>query len=127
LLDGFVAELAEHGGGHESLGQRLHHQTAAQLLHDHHHIDRALAQAAILLGHGEGRQAQLGQLVPDLAREAALFGNALAALEGIALVHPAGHGIAQLLLVVGKIEIHICLLLPKRVREAHHHIQRSSI
>ncbi|MPN64328.1 hypothetical protein SDC9_212100 [bioreactor metagenome] len=67
-----------------------------------------------MLGHREGRQAQFGQLVPDLAREAALPGNALAALKGIALVHPAGHGIAQLLLVVGKIEIHICLLPPGR-------------
>jgi hypothetical protein len=27
-------------------------------------------------------------------------------LEGVGLVHPAAHGIAQLLLVVGKIEIH---------------------
>jgi hypothetical protein len=99
--------VREHGAGDEGLRQGLEHDAAAQLFHHHHGVDGALAQAAVLFGHCEGGQAQLGQLAVGGAVEAAGGDDGAAALEVVALVHPLAHGVAQLLLVVGKIEIHV--------------------
>jgi hypothetical protein len=81
-------------------------QAAAQFFHHHHRLDRAEAHAAMGFGHGQAGQAQFGQFVVDGARGAAGLGQRMAALEGKALVHPAGHGVAQRELVVGEFEVH---------------------
>ena len=105
-LHGIGGVLREHAGRYEGLRQRLQNDAAAQFLHGHHGVDGALAQAAVGLGHGQGRQAQTGQFAPGRAVEAARGHDGAAALEGVALVHPLAHGVAQGLLVVGKIEVH---------------------
>jgi hypothetical protein len=108
-------QLAEQTPADQRLRQGFEHQAAAQLLHDHHGLHRPQAEAALVLGHGQAREAQLGEFGPGLARKAAAFHDGAAAFKAVALVHPAGHGLAQLLLVVGKIEIHGASFQPSRV------------
>eukprot|EP01035_Chromulina_nebulosa_P059246 gene59246-81119_t len=54
-----------------------------------------------------GRETQLGQFAPGRAVKTASGHGSAAALERVALVHPLAHGVAQLFLVVRKIEIHV--------------------
>src|SRR5690606_34852004 len=56
-------------------------------------------------------EAQLGQFAPGGAVKTACGHGGAAALERVALVHPLAHGVAQLFLVVRKIEIHVSLLV----------------
>jgi hypothetical protein len=97
---------ADHAAGDQGLRQRLEHDAAAQLFHHHHALDRAHAQAAVVFADVQARQAQLGQFVVGVAVKAARRDDGAAALEVVALVHPLAHRVAQLFLVVGKIEIH---------------------
>jgi hypothetical protein len=87
-------------------GERRVDQAAAEFLHHHHRLDRAEAHAAVRLGDRQAVQAQFGQFAHHLAGGAARLGDAVAALEGEALVDPARDEVAQGVLVVGEIEIH---------------------
>src|SRR5690606_22746728 len=57
---------AEDGGGEDGLGREL----SAERLEDLREIEEAEAHAAEVLGNGEGREAELGHLGEELAREA---------------------------------------------------------
>ena len=103
---GGVGVVGNHRTGNERLVERLEHDAAAQLFHHHHAFGRAHAQAAIVFGHIEAAQAELGQFIPGSAVKAACFFGGAATVEAVALVHPFAHGVAQLFLVVRKIEIH---------------------
>jgi hypothetical protein len=98
-------------GDQRTLCQRGVDQAAAQFFHHHHRLDRTEAHAAMRVGHGQRRQAQLGQLAVDLARAATGLCNAVPALERKTFVDPAGHRVAQRNLVVGKIKVHVSVLL----------------
>jgi len=82
------------------LRQRLQHDAAAQLFHHHHALDRAHAHTALVVGHVQATQAQLGQLGVRLTRKATCLFDCAAALKGVALVHPFAHRVAKLFLVV---------------------------
>ena len=72
------------------------HQAAAELFHHHHRLDGAEAHAAMRLGHGEAGEAELGELAVDVARASRpALTMRVPALEGVALVDPAGDGVAQ--------------------------------
>jgi len=110
---------AEDAAGDQGLRDRLQHDAAAQFLHHHHAFDRAHAHAAMLLGDVQAGQAELGQLFVGAAVETAGLHDGAAPLEVVALVHPAAHGVTQLLLLVGKIEVHLQSpesVIPDRVR-----------
>ena len=114
-------------GGHDGLRQRLQHQATAQLFHGHHGIHKTQAHAVVFGGHQQGGQTQLGQFAVGSAVEATSGGDGAATLEGVALVHPAGDGIAQLLLVVGKIKVHVVSPAVGLLwRSDAVHVQRSS-
>jgi iron complex outermembrane receptor protein len=104
--------VRQHGAGHEGLSDGLQHDAAAQFFGHHHGVYGALAHAVVGFGHGQSGQAQLGQLVPGGAVKATGGHGSAAALKRVALVHPLAHGVAQLFLVVRKIEIHVSLLVP---------------
>jgi hypothetical protein len=87
-------------------GERLEHEAAAELFHHHHRVDRAEAHAALCLGNGKAGEAEPGQALPRLAREAARLDDRPAALEVVVLLDPPAHRVAQHFLVVGEIEVH---------------------
>ena len=93
-------ELAEHAAADQRLRQGLEHQAAAELFHHHHGFHRAHAHPALVLGHGQAGQAQLGQLTPDLARKSTAAFDLAPTLKRVGFIDPAGHGLAQLQLVV---------------------------
>jgi hypothetical protein len=82
------------------------HQAAAQFLHHHHGLDGAKAHAAVGLGHGQARQAQLGEFAVHGPGGTAGLGQGMSPVEAEALVHPAGDGVAQRQLIVGEFEVH---------------------
>ena len=57
-------------------------------IRDSHGVDGALAHAVVRFGHGEGREAQLGQFAPGGAVKTAGGHGSAAALKRVALVHP---------------------------------------
>jgi hypothetical protein len=81
-------------------------QPAAQFLHHDHRLDGPGLQTAVLVGHGQGAQAEFGQFLPDLARVPARAGRGVAPLEGESPVHPARHRFAQRGLIIGEVEVH---------------------
>jgi hypothetical protein len=91
-------------------GEGLEDEAAAELFHHHHRVDRAEAHAALRLGHGETGEAEPGEALPRLAREAACPDDRAAALEVVVLLDPLAHGVAQHFLVVGEIEVHLFVL-----------------
>ena len=100
---------------YQTLRQRLQHDAAAQLFHGHHAFDRPHAQTALVFGNVETAQAQLGHFIEALTREATGLGGRAAAVKAVALVYPFAYCIAQLFLVVRKIEIHgVLLFSPER-------------
>jgi hypothetical protein len=66
-----------------------------------------MPKTAIVLGHVQAAQAQFGNFAPGRAIKAARLFGCAAAVEGIALVHPFAHSVAELYLVVRKIEVHV--------------------
>ncbi|MPM55002.1 hypothetical protein SDC9_101787 [bioreactor metagenome] len=107
LLDGVRCELAEHGADGQRLRERLQHDAAPEFFHHDHGVHRTQAHAAVVFGDGEGGQAQFGKLAIGRAIKTTRIHDGRAALEGVGLVHPAGDGVAQRLLVFCEIEIHV--------------------
>ena len=105
-LGGGVGVVGDYRAGNQRLAERFEHDAAPELFHHHHALDRAHAQAAVVFGDVEAAQTEFGQFVPGGAVQATGFFSGAAAVKAIALVHPFAHGVAQLLLVVRKIEIH---------------------
>ena len=60
----------------------------------------------MLFGNVKARQTEVGQLAIRLARKAACLFNAAPAFKVVALVNPFANCVAELFLVVGKIEVH---------------------
>src|SRR6185312_12570567 len=87
-------------------GVRLDDDAAAELFHHDHRVDRAEAEAALRLGNLQAADAEVGDLLPGVAREAAGLDDPTAALEVVAALDPPAHAVAQHLLVVGEIEVH---------------------
>ena len=87
----------------------LERERAPERLHDDHRLDRAAAEAAMLLGEGQPEQAELGVLPPQRAAETlGLLRVAPPVLEGIAVGDEPVDALLQEPLFVGEIEIHLC-------------------
>jgi hypothetical protein len=111
-LGGGIGIARQHATSDQGLGKRFEHIAAPQLLHHHHAFDRTHAQATIVLGDVQAAQAQFGNFAPGRAVKAASLFAGAAAVEGIALVHPFAHSVAELYLVVRKIEVQIHQSMP---------------
>ena len=112
LLLGLRSGLGDHAAAqHDGRQERLQHQAFAELLHDDHGLDRTAAVAAILFREGHAEPAQLGHLRPVL-RQPALFGGGdlAAVLESVLVANEALRGVLQLLLFVGKGQVHLFFL-----------------
>ena len=97
------AAAEDHGG---EIG--LERERAAERLHDDHGLDRAAAEAAMLLGEGQPEQAELGVLRPQRAAEAlGLLRVAPPVLEAVAVGDEPLDALLQEPLFVGEIEIHL--------------------
>ena len=109
LLLGRRTGAGDHAAAqHHRRQERLEDQALTELLHDDHGLDRAAAVAAILLGEGHAEPAQLGELRPVLRQPAALGRRDLAAIvERVLLAREALGRFLQLLLFVGKGQIHV--------------------
>jgi hypothetical protein len=81
-------------------------EATPELLADDHCLDRAEAQSAMRFRHGQAGQAEVGQFGVDRPCRAASLGQCVPTLEAETLFHPACHGVAQGLLVVGEVEVH---------------------
>ena len=66
--------------------------------------------AAVVLGYAHAGQTQLGQFGHHVPGAATGLGQGMSALEGVAFFHPARHGIAQRVLIVGEVEVHRSVL-----------------
>jgi hypothetical protein len=98
---------------HDGRQERLQDQALSELLHDDHGLDRAAAVAAIFFREGHAEPAQLGELRPVLGQPAALGGDDLAAvLERVLVANEALGSLLELLLFVGKGQIHFLLRNP---------------
>ena len=107
---GLRSGLGDHAAAqHDGRQERFQHQAFAELLHDDHGLDRTAAVAAILFREGHAEPAQLGHLRPVL-RQPALFGGGgdlAPVLEGVLVTNEALRGVLQLLLFVGKGQVHL--------------------
>ena len=103
---GLVAGLEDARRDQRDRRVRFEDEAAAELLEDDHRIDRAEPEAAVRFRNLQAEDAELADLVPRVAREAARLDDAAAALEVVAALDPAAHGVAQHLLVVGEVEVH---------------------
>ena len=111
LLLRLAAGRGDHAAAqHDGRQERLEHQAFAELLHDDHGLDRAAAVAAILFRERHAEPAQLGELRPVLRQPAAFGRGDLAAiLERVLVANEALGAVLQLLLFVGKRQIHLFL------------------
>ncbi len=101
------AEPQEAAAGHRGAHPRLQRQHAAEGFHDDHGLDRPAADAAIVLGEGQGKQTHLRVLLPHVAGVAFGSGHvALAFLETVAVGKKPLELVLQQGLFFGKIEIH---------------------
>ncbi len=103
---GFVAGLEDARRDQRDCRVGLEDEAAAELLEDDHRLDRAEAEAALRFGNLQAADAELADLVPCVAREAARLDDAAPALEVVAALDPAAHRVAQHFLVVGEVEVH---------------------
>ncbi|MNF47971.1 hypothetical protein D3C84_291860 [compost metagenome] len=112
-----AAQLLQQAAGVDlRLQVGLQAQAAAQLGHDQHVVHAAAAEAAVGLGEGHAAEAQLAQLLPELAAEARLAAvEVLALLEAVAVAHQTGHGVLQHLLLFGQFEVHGVLSYRSRI------------
>ena len=103
-----AAGQAERGGAqHDRRQIRLQHQVPAEGLHQQHDVDRAAAEAAMLLGDRQAEQAELGIALPEcLAPARWRLQQRLALLEAVFGRQQPGDAVAQQALVVGEIEVH---------------------
>ncbi len=108
-LHGLGRSGQQQRGDQRAVGDGRVDQAAAQFLHHHHGLDGAEAQATVRLRHGQAGEAEFGEFGVDGTRAATGLGDAVAALEGKALLDPAAHRVAQRDLVVGEIEVHVQL------------------
>jgi len=90
---------------------RLDDERAPQFLHNHEHIDRAAAKAALRFRHRQRGEAEFGEAGPVRVRHAR-FGShdRLARLEAVALLQIAAQCVGELLLFVVEVEVHAPLL-----------------
>ena len=102
-----AARLEQAGRDQRDRGVRLEDEAAAELLEHDHRVDRAEAEAALRFRHLQADDAEVGDLLPRLAREAAGLDDRTPALEVVAALDPAAHRVAQHLLVVGEVEVHV--------------------
>ncbi len=108
--------------GQDHRGQeRLRGQHPAELLGHDPALHGPGAHAAVLLGERQPEDAHLGQPAPELLVEAGLGGRDRAApLEvGVGLAHQAAHRVAERLLLVVVLEVHVVRSFqsPRMVRE----------
>jgi hypothetical protein len=100
-----VAQQRHRGDGHVQPG--FDQQRRARGLHRQRRLDGPQRQAALLFRHQQAQQAQVGQALPGGGVEAiGTRQHGLAVLEAVAAAHEALHGVLQLLLFVGKGEVH---------------------
>jgi hypothetical protein len=90
---------------------RLNHESAAQFLHHHQHIDRTAIEAALFFRHRQCCQAEFRKRRPMRIRYARVrIHDSLARFETVVLVEVTAQRVGELLLFVGKSEVHRCLL-----------------
>ena len=95
---------SDHRAGNQCRsGDRLGGETSADLGHHHHHLDRT----GLLGLEAESENADLGQLLPDLAAPAQFGVDSLVPTLGVvtASQHVAG-GVGEHLLFVGQVKVH---------------------
>ncbi len=86
---------------------RLDDERAPELLRRDQHVDRAAAEAAVRLGHGQRGQAQLGERAPLLVANARVrMDDRAPRVEAVALVEIAAQRMGELLLFFAESEVH---------------------
>ena len=107
-----IAAVAQAGRAHQhGVYQRLGQRHVADLLGEQHEVELVHAEAAVLLGHRDAGEAELGELRPQrvgaprcgFPRRADALGRDLGHEE-------LAHRLLEQFLVVGEAEIHVCVL-----------------
>jgi hypothetical protein len=98
---------------HDRRQIRFQSENPPERLHDQHHLDRAAAEPAVILGKWQAQQPELSILCPEAAAPTLGLGEIGAALvKAVMIGKQSLHRVAQQPLLFGQIEIH-CLRLPK--------------
>ncbi len=86
---------------------RLGHKRAADELHHDQCVERIAAQSAVGFAKGDAGEAQIGDLLPDVARKTLRRSDARTPLlEGVLVAQEAPHGVLQQHALLGEAEIH---------------------
>jgi hypothetical protein len=102
-----VARLEQCRGSQRRRDEGRREQAASRLFEQHDQVDPAEAGAPVRLRNRESRPAELGDLLPDVAREALRRLRELAhELERARLVEELARLGAQQLLLLGEAEVH---------------------
>jgi hypothetical protein len=107
-LFGARAVLQKSAAKDHSLKIGFERERLAELLHHHHRLDRAAAEAPVAFRKGRAEQAHLGVVAPQrLAKPLRSGLIALAGLEPVALLHQPRDIVAQQFLFAAELEVHL--------------------